>query len=379
MKSATMMPDAATLAFVNHHGEARALARKLTRSDADADDISADAFAALPDAMQRYRGENDAPARSFLMGIVANLARRFRRAHARRLEIHEAVSVEPRARPDDPEASVARSEMVRRLASALDALPDVQREAFLLAAIEDCSAREIASAQRVPEATVRTRIFYARRTLRAAAQAVEDERRIAQKIVTAFVVCLALSFAGTVYAARRPLMRMAHWMGHGLVERLLRSRPAQPRPIAPRAVPALRPPTPRADVGVPTGVVGSDSVLMTVFRSPTSNADVDMRTPVRPTRTEFGADPRYLRAHAIHFRGGDPNAAVEAWTDYLAHARDARWVPDARFNRAVSLLRAHRITEARADLAPFAQGRFGSYHRRDAERLLAALERTGES
>jgi hypothetical protein len=48
-------------------------------------------------------------------------------------------------------------------------------------------------------------------------------------------------------------------------------------------------------------------------------------------------------------------------------------VPEARYNRALCLLRLHRNDEARAALTPFAQGRYGSYRRADAEKLLEAV------
>ena len=52
-----------------------------------------------------------------------------------------------------------------------------------------------------------------------------------------------------------------------------------------------------------------------------------------------------------------------------------RFAVEARYNRAIVLARLHRITEARAALAPFAAGAVeGGYRQREATELLDALE-----
>ena len=80
----------------------------------------------------------------------------------------------------------------------------------------------------------------------------------------------------------------------------------------------------------------------------------------------------YIRAHRLHF-DGDAAAALAAWDDYLLQFPDGRFVPDARYNRAIDLIKFRRYTDARAALQPFADGAFGEYHRQDAQRLLRSI------
>jgi TolA-binding protein len=80
----------------------------------------------------------------------------------------------------------------------------------------------------------------------------------------------------------------------------------------------------------------------------------------------------YTRAHRLHF-DGYAAAALAAWDDYLLQFPDGRFVPDARYNRAIDLIKFRRYTDARAALQPFADGAFGEYHRQDAQRLLRSI------
>ncbi|WP_425410157.1 RNA polymerase sigma factor [Hyphococcus sp.] len=67
--------------------------------------------------------------------------------------------------PDSPNA---------RLSAALNALPAPQRAAIALFYQQDLSVAEIAAALRIPAGTVKTRLMYARRKLRAALEGEES-------------------------------------------------------------------------------------------------------------------------------------------------------------------------------------------------------------
>jgi len=83
----------------------------------------------------------------------------------------------------------------------------------------------------------------------------------------------------------------------------------------------------------------------------------------------------YEEAHRLHFAERDPARALAAWDRYLAVAPSGRFAPEARYNRALSLVRLGRHDEARRELAAIAGGSLGGYRREDARVLLEALDR----
>ncbi len=86
-------------------------------------------------------------------------------------------------------------------------------------------------------------------------------------------------------------------------------------------------------------------------------------------------DALYRDAHDAHFVRKDPDAALAAWDRYLAAAGPSgRFTLEARYNRAITLVRLGRKTEAAAALRPFANGDYGGYRRDEARELLHTLE-----
>src|SRR5207244_176654 len=83
----------------------------------------------------------------------------------------------------------------------------------------------------------------------------------------------------------------------------------------------------------------------------------------------------YRSAHRAHFDGGSPAASLAAWDRYLAEFPAGSFADDARFNRALCLIRLGRIAEARRALTPFADAPSGSYRQAEAS-AIRAPERT---
>jgi RNA polymerase sigma-70 factor (ECF subfamily) len=96
------------------------------------------------------------------------------RAAARRRSAFEKLGHEPEVRVGDPEHDVRRRELARLLTRALDELPIDQRVAFVLCEVEERTSREVAEIVGVPEATVRTRLFHAKKRLRVLLAAEEE-------------------------------------------------------------------------------------------------------------------------------------------------------------------------------------------------------------
>lgn len=148
-----------------HHHVVRAFARRLTGSDAAAEDLVHDVFVALPSALRGFEGRSSL--RTFLLSVAVNHARNARRATARRLSAMERMHAEPDHRhTETPEEERERRELAEMLSRLLDELPMDQRVVVVLCVIEERTSTEAAEIVGVPEATIRTRLFYARRKLR---------------------------------------------------------------------------------------------------------------------------------------------------------------------------------------------------------------------
>jgi RNA polymerase sigma factor (sigma-70 family) len=143
------------------------LARWLTRSDADADDVVQDAMLRAFRAFDNLRGDAVKP---WLLAIVRNCWRtraadRTRRGHVSLPEeaMHSEMMIDPAA---SPEIAAIRTDEGRKLDSIIAELPEEFREVLILREMEDLSYREIAEIAGVPVGTVMSRLSRARVMLR---------------------------------------------------------------------------------------------------------------------------------------------------------------------------------------------------------------------
>ena len=159
--------DALARAFDRWHQRVRVLARRLLWDDAAAEDVVQEVFAALPRAARWFRG--DVGLEAFVLAIAVRRARHHQRTVARRrralARLDQQMTALALVAPD-PERDLYRRQLAARLARALDRVPHAQREAFVLCEVEGLTAGEAGAIAGVPEATVRTRLFHARRRLR---------------------------------------------------------------------------------------------------------------------------------------------------------------------------------------------------------------------
>lgn len=144
----------------------RYLARRL--DPATADDLVAETFLVAWERRSTYRPEL-ASARAWLFGIATNMLRRHARSEAR--AVRAMARNGGRADTVDAADSVAAhradaSSQARRLAGALAALRNEERDVLLLVAWAGLQPIEVAQALDVPVATVRTRLHRARTALR---------------------------------------------------------------------------------------------------------------------------------------------------------------------------------------------------------------------
>ncbi len=158
-------PAAVGAVYDHHHAAVRAFARRLFGDASVAEDLVHDVFLRLPKAARGFRGESSL--RTFLISIAANRARHFVRAAARQRAALERLAEEPKRTSDDPEQLARRHELALALCRALESLPIDQRVAFVLCEVEQRTSTEAARIVGAPEGTLRTRLFHARRRLRA--------------------------------------------------------------------------------------------------------------------------------------------------------------------------------------------------------------------
>jgi RNA polymerase sigma-70 factor (ECF subfamily) len=156
--------QAVAAAFDRWHDRVRTLARRLLSDEAAAEDVVQEVFVALPRAARTFRAETDLE--TFLLAIAVKRARHHRRSAARRRRALDRLAAEEAAARPDPERDAYRLQLAARLAAALERLPAAQRLAFVLCEVEGLTSAQAAVVAAAPEATVRTRLFHARRRLR---------------------------------------------------------------------------------------------------------------------------------------------------------------------------------------------------------------------
>ena len=149
--------------LVRRYGPAaRRVARAVLHHPEDADDAAQDGFFSAWRSINRYE-----PGRQFgpwILRIVVNAAHDLRR----RRQIRETDPVSPHLPGGEasPVALVEQGELGERIDRALQGLPERQRLAVVLFDAEGFSHGEIAQMLGIPEGTVRSDVFHARRALR---------------------------------------------------------------------------------------------------------------------------------------------------------------------------------------------------------------------
>lgn len=150
-------------------------ARAVVRDDYEAEDVVQEAYVRAFTHLDSFRGESSLP--TWLTRITLNeaLARLRRRRPTVGLDHPDVDSAgaESRilafpARPADPEAETARSQIHDVIEHAVDDLPEHFRLVFVLREIEALSIEETAEQLGIRPETVKTRLHRARRLMRTA-------------------------------------------------------------------------------------------------------------------------------------------------------------------------------------------------------------------
>ncbi|HLW78918.1 MAG TPA: sigma-70 family RNA polymerase sigma factor [Terriglobia bacterium] len=150
---AARVDEASRLAF--------SVAMGVVHNRADAEDVAQEALIRAYRNFKRLR--EPAAFRGWLVRIAWRLAIDHRRSAGRR-EQRELESFDPPAGPDVEQLAAAR-EFGERLWRAVDELPEKLRMVVVLGGIEGYDHGEVAALLRLPEGTVRSRLFAARKKL----------------------------------------------------------------------------------------------------------------------------------------------------------------------------------------------------------------------
>jgi len=170
--------------FRTHHGRIHAMCTRLLggggafgRSDGDVDDAVQQTFLEAWRCLHRFEGKSRFT--TWLTRIAIHtcfsVRRRLRRLllapdDERALGLVEPAHVDDdraAAAPVAPDEQASRKARARALDEVLQRLTPRKRVVFVLSDLEDLTSPEVAVILGIPEATVRTRLYYARRELAA--------------------------------------------------------------------------------------------------------------------------------------------------------------------------------------------------------------------
>ncbi len=141
----------------DHYPSVYRLMRHLTNHREDAEDLTQQAFLAARRKIHTYRGSSGL--KTWIHRIAFNEYAQWKRKNRQTapLQLDHAT--------DDP--GYGSFVTGQSLQSALAALPPKLREAFILHEVEELKVEDVAQVLMVPAGTVKARLFYARRRLRA--------------------------------------------------------------------------------------------------------------------------------------------------------------------------------------------------------------------
>jgi len=158
---------------------------------------------------------------------------------------------------------------------------------------------------------------------------------------------------------------------------------ATPAPV-PQQAPVIEAPVEVATAPTPVTTV-DEPARPRVKRTPApTKGKLEPAAPTQPAPQVIAEKPSATAApaesaelslfrRAMKLHDAKDRRAIAAWDDFLRVAPKSPLALEARYNRALGLVRADRSREAKAALAPFANGEHGSYRKREAAQLLEAL------
>lgn len=154
-----------------YQGRVYGMVYGMLRNREDALDITQEAFVKAYNKLDTFRLESSFY--TWLYRIAMNLAIDLIRKRKRRgqtsfdeeIATREDGAVAEIHHGDSPRRALERKQLYQRIMDAMEKLPVDQREVVLLRELEGLSYKEIAEVMDIPEGTVMSRLFYARKKL----------------------------------------------------------------------------------------------------------------------------------------------------------------------------------------------------------------------
>ena len=164
---------AVRLLFMRHHARIYRFVARQTGSEMMADDIANEVFLELWKQAPSFEGRSEVS--TWLLGIA-----RFKALSSLRKKkedwIDDDAAAEIADGADTPEVVTMKEDKAAALRRMIDALPDEHRTVIDLAYYHGQSVSEIGEVLDIPVATVKTRMFYARKKLGEALKAAGYDR-----------------------------------------------------------------------------------------------------------------------------------------------------------------------------------------------------------
>jgi len=169
--------------YERHKAQVYRTALAITRDEGAAEDILQETFLRIYTYADRI--DESLPFEPWLYRVTVNLAYSWISRVKRWLNSLQA-SLDRWVLPIQryPEKAAEKHEQWQVLQRAIDSLPPAHRVVIILFYLEELSLKEIAYVVDVPEGTVKSRLYYARESLRKAL--VERERRLVPEVVYDF-------------------------------------------------------------------------------------------------------------------------------------------------------------------------------------------------
>jgi RNA polymerase sigma-70 factor (ECF subfamily) len=172
-KAMSLLHDLPTAEEVCHTYAPRvySLALRMLGNTADAEDVTQDVLLQVVRKLDTFRGKSSLP--TWLHRVTVNAALAHRRRQARRPERHLDVSLDciaPHAGSDGcvPDRKALDHELRQNLEWAIARLPELYRDVFVLADVEELPNTEIGQLLRLSLAAVKSRLHRARLMVREA-------------------------------------------------------------------------------------------------------------------------------------------------------------------------------------------------------------------